>query len=801
MTNFLTATKAAFFNAFLFTFSYAILFQIAMLKSLNFILFSAALLISSVLVLGVNSAHAQDSYDIDDVVISGNKRVDTAAIKSQIKGSFGKVTKEIISDDIKTLYNTGFFDQVSASILRPESQPSRTILKFTLVEKPVVRKILIKGNKEIKEDDLSDVLKLGSSRFLDKTKIEVLTKNATMYYQSKGYFDATFEYAVLPVSDDQVDLTFTVNEGQRYFIKEISIHGLKELDEDDILSLLQTKEHKWWSSWLFSTGRLNQEVLENDKTIIRQYLLDNGFIDGQVGDAIVDKKDGRIKIAFEVTEGAMYKIGKISASGDLIDGDATKTVKGIKSEPGDTFNATQLREDTFKVSDKFTDIGYAYANVVPNTSVNKTNKTVDLDFSVNKGAVVNVNRINIRGNQKTYDNVIRRTLKISEQERYSRTKIKRSQQLLERLGYFEEVNISTEQTENPNIVDLNVNVREGSTGTFTAGAGYSSSDGALFSMRVSENNISGTGRSVNLTGEIGSENENIVLGFLDPRVNDSNFSWGAQLLRTDREFPDFDRRFAGGNTTVGYPLEEVFGEWAQDISASLKYEYLDINIDNVDTASAAPLVIDSQGKSSSSSLTPALIRNTINNPLNPTKGSKQILSLEYAGIGGNEEYYLFEGKNQWYYPLVKTEESGDITFSLRTTLGYGDSLNSGEPLPLFRRYFPGGINSVRGFKNRSLGPKDEDGNEYGGAKELINNSEVIFPLLNSAGIKGVLFYDVGEAFDDNESIQFADLRQAWGFGVRWFSPLGPIRIEFGFPLDRKDGEDGSVPMFSFGAPL
>jgi len=738
-------------------------------------------------------------YEIDDVVIEGNKRIDTAAIKVQLKGAYGKLSSEIISDDIKTLYNTGFFDQVTASVVSPKNQPDRHILKYTLVEKPVVRKIFIKGNKAVKEDDLSEALKLSGGRFLDKTKIDQLVKNASTYYQGKGYFDASFEHAVVPVGDDQVDLTFTVTEGERYQIDSISIKGLKELDEGELLSAIQTKEYKWWSSWLFSTGRLNQEMIENDKSIMRQHCLDRGFIDSQVGDPQVVKKDGKIEITFNISEGEQYKIGKISASGDLIDGDSGKTLDGIKAAEGEVFNASEVREDTFKISDKFTDIGYAYANVVPNTSVRRNEKLVNLEFAVHKGNIVSVNRINIRGNVKTYDNVIRRTLKIGEQQTYSSSKVKRSQQLLERLGYFEEVNISSSQTEDPNKVNLDVNVREGSTGTFTAGAGYSSSDGALFSLRVSENNIFGTGRSVNLTGEFGTERDNVVLGFNDPRLNDTNLALGAQVLRTDREYSDFDRRLEGGNTTLGYPLEEVFGESFQDIAASLKYEYLDIDISDVDPLHAAPLVIDSEGKSTSSSLTPSLVRNTINNPLNPSRGSKQVVSFEMSGLGGNEDYYLVEGRNLWYVPLLQSE-FGDVVFSLRTAFGYGKS-NNDEDFPLFRRYFPGGINSVRGYKERSLGPKDENGNEYGGAKELVNNTELIFPLINSAGIKGVTFYDVGQAFDDDENITISDLRQAYGFGLRWYSPLGPIRIELGFPIAREPGERHTVTMFSFGAPL
>jgi outer membrane protein insertion porin family len=230
-----------------------------------------------------------------------------------------------------------------------------------------------------------------------------------------------------------------------------------------------------------------------------------------------------------------------------------------------------------------------------------------------------------------------------------------------------------------------------------------------------------------------------------------------------------------------------------------KYELLDVEISDVDPLNSAPLVVASEGNSTASAVSPSLTRNTINNPLNPTKGSRQQLSFEYGGLGGDEEYYLFEVGNQWYQPVIESSY-GDLTFSLRTRMGYGES-NNEDPYPLFKRYFPGGINSVRGFKNRSLGPRDDNGNVFGGAKQFVNNTELIFPLINAAGLRGVVFYDIGNAFDDSESIDFGEMREGYGVGIRWSSPLGPIRIEFGFPADRKDDEDSMVTMFSFGAPI
>jgi len=750
-------------------------------------------LLAIVTFVQTGASYADDTYAIRDVRVEGNKRIDLAAIKAQLKTAPGSVSAEQVNNDVKALYNTGFFDQVQAKM------GDGGILTYAVVEKPVVRKVFIRGNDEVSENDLADILRFGAKRFLDRGRVDGLIKQAVSYYQTRGFYDAKFEYAVTPVGDNQVDLTFVVSEGPSFKIRDISITGLKQVDQSDLLDAIQTKRYKWWSSWLLGTGRLNEAMLQNDKQIMRQFLLDHGFVDANISDPKIERGDGSFTVTFEVQEGPEYKFGTISASGDLVDQSVAKTIEGIESQSGDTFSAATLREDSFKVTDKFADQGYAFANVVPNTQIDRDNTVVNIDFTVTKGKPVTINRINIRGNDKTYDNVIRRELRVQEQSTYSSSKIKRSQELLQRLGYFEEVNISNEPASLDDKVDLLVNVREASTGTFTAGAGYSTADGAIFNARISENNIFGQGRSVDLSLEAGSERDNITLSYNDRRLADSYVAWGSELFRTDRVFSDFDRRLLGGATSFGYPLEEVFGESAQDISVALRYELLQIDIRNVDTESAAPLVLASEGTSVGSGFTPSITRNTINNPLNPVRGSLQSISFEMAGAGGDQEYTLLSGKNTMYIPLW-SGAYGDLVFSNRTRVDYGESLND-DPFPLYKRFFAGGINSVRGFKSRSLGPKDDKGNEFGGSRQLINNAELIFPIINSAGLRGIFFYDIGNAFDDNQSIDVGALRESAGTGIRWASPLGPLRIEFGWPLDRQANEDNMVTMFSFGAPL
>jgi outer membrane protein insertion porin family len=756
----------------------------------------AILAASGIFAGSIHHGFAQESYSVSGVEVEGYRRIDPAAIKAQLSGQSGVVTSTQINEDVKTLYNSGFFDQVTVSMV---SGPSgRGMLRYVVVEKPVVRKIFIKGNDAVSESDLAEIVKIDGKRFVDKSKLQALVRKASSYYQGQGFYDATLDYSTVPVGDNEVDVTFNVTEGKRYRVREVKIQGANDLDSGAMSEDMNIKTYKWWNSWIFGTGRVNQEMMDADKQVLRQYLMDHGRLDGQVGEASVEKRDDGLYVTFDITEGKEYRIGKVKASGDLVDASFDKTLDGIKSGEGEVFNASQVREDIFAITDKFSDEGYAFANVVPNTLMNREEGTVDLDFTSTRGQKVRINTITITGNEKTYDHVIRRWVTIGEQETYSGSKIKRSQTLLQRLGAFDEVSITNKATSDPSAVDLEVLVKEATTGSFSAGAGYSTANGSLFNTRVSENNLFGTGRKLNLNLDFGSQVTNQILSLDDPRLDDTWVSGGIDLFRTTRRYNDFDREVAGGSGTIGYPLERVLGETFQDINTNLKYELQHINISDVEYY-ASQFVKNSAGKSAASSLTPSLIRNTINNPLNPTQGSKQVVSVEFAGLGGDQDFYLVEARNSWFHPLWQTS-FGDFVISDRTSFGYGESLND-DPFPLFRRFFPGGINSVRGYRNRTLGPEDLNGREYGGSKQFVNNLELIFPLINSAGFKGVIFYDAGQAFDDNEPIDIGALRQAWGYGIRWNSPMGPIRVEFGYPIARQDGERGVQTMFSFGAPL
>lgn len=758
--------------------------------------FTKAAILLSFLLFTLN-AHSEEIMHASDLQIQGNKRIDIEAIKLQIKSNPSSFSSEDISKDVTTLYQTGFFDKVDATL----SDSNGSHLIFKVSEKPLVRKVFIKGNDDISEGDLAEILKFGEKRFFDKNKVSSLERNVVTFYQTKGYNDAAISHESTEVGDNQVDVTFSVTEGKRYKLRKISFRGLNLIDADDLKDVMQTRTYSWYKSWILGTGRASEEVLQADRAAIRQFFLDHGFIEGTVSEANVtsEKDSGDVEVSFDVHEGKEFKIGKITASGDLVEDNAEKTLDGIKSKEDKVFNGTQIRQDSFTISDKFGDQGYAFANVVPNTDVKSEDGIVNIDFQTTKGKKVSINRINIKGNEKTYDNVIRRELKVQESQLYSSSKIKRSQALLTRLGYFDEVNITNETIPGrDDLVDLNVNVKEAkTTGSFSVGAGYSTTDGTLFNARLSENNIFGTGRRLDLNADIGSQRNNVSAAVSDRRLLDTDLSGSVEGFRSSRTFYDFEKILTGGAVSFGYPLENWFGETFEDFNTNIRFEGANVDINRVE-ANSAILIRNSAGTSSLLDITPSITRNTINNPLNPTSGSMQVLSFETAGFGGDNEYYLVEARNTVYYPFAETS-IGDFTFSNRTRFGYGKSLND-DPFPLFKRYFPGGINSVRGYDPRKMGPS-ENGSVYGGSKQFINNAEMLFPLINSAGIKGVLFYDCGQAFIDNQSIDFSLLRQSWGFGIRWLSPMGPLRFEFGFPIARKEGEDSMQPMFTFGAPM
>ncbi|MCC6933081.1 MAG: outer membrane protein assembly factor BamA [Deltaproteobacteria bacterium] len=738
---------------------------------------------------------AQAQQMIDEIVVRGNRVIDRAMIALQIKSKApGVVQAEQINADIKEIYRTGFFTSVSVQV---EPSEGRKVLVFIVKEKPAIHEVFLEGNEEISEDTFKEKMGTSIRHVYDERRLRTAIKAVKDYYQDKGYYKTEVEFSTKEVDENSIDLSFVIKEGEQQLIREVVFEGNNVIDNGDLEDAIKTSEYKWWSSWLFSTGVVRPEELQNDTKQLTTLYLNKGYVDVRVTEPVVETLPEGLKVRFKIEEGAQYRTGNIKASGDLVENSQEKTLAETKLKSGEVFSVETLRKDVFVVSSKFTDVGYAFTNVFPNTKLNREQKLVDVDYSINKGSLVYIDRIELTGNKKTKDNVIRRSLKFEEGSLYSSSKVEKSQALLQRQGYFDEVAIAPDPSDFENKTNMMVSVKEGMTGTFTAGAGVSSGDGFIFSTKLAENNIFGTGRKVSLDMDTGSERQNYILSFDDPKINDTEWSGGIEGGITEREYDDFDRKEKGGSVTVGYPLWFLGEDYLDDVRFSLQYQLANIDISDVEM-DAPDIIKEQEGKTLNSSITPKLIRNTINNPLDPTAGSKQTIGIELAGIGGDQEFWLLNISNTFYHELWRPS-FGPFVFSHRVRFGYGETYDD-DDFPVFRRFFPGGINSVRGYESRELGPKDENGNEYGGNKDLVTNFEMIFPLVESVGLRGLVFYDVGNAFDEDHSIDIAGLRQAVGFGLRWRSPLAPIRIEFGFPIDKEEGDKSMVTNFSFGMP-
>ncbi len=746
---------------------------------------------------------------VDKVTIVGNQRVEEEAIRIHIGlREDAPLDEKGVDGDIRALYEMGFFDDVEADLSEVDG---RWVLTYRVVERPLIRDVEIKGNDEIEREELDGALNVRPNTILDPLKVRQGIQAAKKLYDNKGYLDAEINWATTSVGTNEVGLAYTIDEKKIVRIQDINFEGVQAFSARKLRGLLQTQE-EWILSFFTGAGNLDRDVLQTDVERLTAFYYDNGYIDVKIDEPVIERTEDGLQVTIKIDEGNQYNVGKVEIGGDLLP-NMTRARSALSLTPGETFRSSKLRDDITALTEIYGDQGYAFVNVAPDTPVNAEARTVDVIYTVSKGPVVFIDKIIITGNTKTRDKVLRRELELEEQRRFSGRKLRRSQLRLQRLGFFEDVNITTRKADQEDRLDLLVDVKEGSTGTFSAGAGISSGESFLFNVRLAENNLFGRGQRLVLNADIGSLRRNFTLDFTEPYLFDTQLTAGIRLFNWELFFDDFTRGGTGASFRLLYPfvalgLTRVGGFSLQDARVGIEYRIEESIIDDV-SAGASPLLRAEQGTSLTSSITPRLLRDTRNHPFVPTEGSLQDFSFEIAGVGGSSKFLKAESVLRWYYPLYKSETWGTFVFSTGSNFAWGYGYGDDREIPLFERYFPGGINSVRGFEILSLGPQnlvtDADGNllrrdRIGGSHQLIFNNELIIPLVESLGLRAVVFFDAGNAFSAAESYDMNEMRMSTGTGVRWMSPIGPLRIEVGFPLNRKRGDDEQTVMFSFGGP-
>lgn len=732
-----------------------------------------------------------------EIRVQGNHRIESASILNVVKMHAGDTLSSDKTDaDIRAIYKLGHFQDVRAL---KEKSGKGVILVYSVQEKPIVRDITFEGNKEITTEKLKGALEFKLNSVFSSKDLDKSIAKIKKMYGDEGYYLADVQAETKKTSTNDLTVKFKVVEGKKILIKEIHLDGNKTFSNRKLKKVMETKE-EWFMSWLTSAGTYKDEVLKNDTMLIADYYLNNGFINIKVGEPVVklDKAKSALDVYIGITEGEQYRIGEIGFKGDLLD-PADVLEKKLKSVPGEVFNRSLLRGDIGILTDMYGDKGYAFANINPQTKLDNDKKTIDMTFDIEKGELVSIGRINISGNPKTRDKVVRREMRVTEGGLYSATGIKRSKQNLMNLGFFEEANIATAKGSGSNTLNVNVDIKEKPTGTFSIGGGYSSLDGIIGQGSIQQANFLGLGLKANLSASIGGRSQTYALGLTDPYFMDSKWTLGGDIYRSERDYSDYTRRLTGADIKAGYPLNDYVGTFfmykfeKKDIyKPVIAYQTLNLTYGN-DTY---PL-----GNTTTSSIYSSITHNNTDYRPDPTKGLINSLSAEYAGLGGDNKFARFITDHTYFQPLYKK-----LIASTKLTLGYIGEV--GKPVPIDEKFYLGGIYSLRGYSTRTVSPirtqlvKDIDGYQVndkvymGGSKEIFGNVELTFPLLTEAGLKGVTFFDYGNSFD-NKSDAFNTMLMSYGAGVRWASPIGPLRLEYGIPVNPRTNIDSKSGRFEF----
>jgi outer membrane protein insertion porin family len=716
------------------------------------------------------------------VEITGNKRIESDAIKMIIKTKPGDIyLSKSLSDDLKAVYAMGYFDDIR---IEAEDAPSGKKIIFRVKEKPTIRVIRFNGNKVFKDDKVKENITIKTGSILNPFKIRRDIGRIEELYKEKNYHNVKVTYRIHQLEHNQADLEFDIDEGEKVLIKSITFEGNNAYTDKVLKDLMKTSE-KGFFSWVTSSGDLKTEDLDQDISKISGFYYNNGYIQARIGEPQIEYRGNWIYITIKIDEGPQFKVGDVDITGDLVlpKEELKKRLKIINET---YYNREVVRNDILALTDLYSDEGFAYADISPRIDKDFDNLKVNITYVVQKGKQVYFEYIIIGGNTKTRDKVIRRELKVYEQELYSGRKLKRSVRNLYRLEYFEDIKVNTVKGSADDQMVLKIDVTEKPTGTMSFGAGYSSQENVFGSVSISQRNLFGRGQILSAEGQIGGSTNLYQLSFTEPWLFDIPLSAGADLYNWETDYDTYDRKSLGGSIRLSYPVYDF-------TRVGIKYNYDNADITNI-TEDAAQSIKDLEGNNVTSSVTTNIIYDSKNRRFNPSEGSKHSLTLKYAGLGGNVAFTKALAETGWYIPLVL-----DTVGFLHGRAGYVTK-NSGGILPDYERFYLGGINSMRGYKWREIHVTDEDGNTIGGNKFIQFNAEYIIPLLKKQGLVGVVFFDAGNVYNDDESFDLGTLRNSVGFGFRWYSPMGPIRIEYGYKLDVEEGEEsGGRWEFSMGS--
>ncbi len=746
---------------------------------------------------------------IEKIVVKGNRKIEADAVRAKlISQEGGAYSDETIRQDVQELFELGYFYNIEVE-RTPGPRPTVT---YTVVEKPSISEILYNGNDELEESELKEAAGIKAYEIVNMAKIREATEKMEKMYEEKGFFLARVSYKLEPTGEgDNVKLTFDIQENDKVRVKRISFIGNNKMKSGQLKNAMITKEGGFFS-FVSGAGSYKQDAFDRDVQVLNLLYFNEGYVQVKIDRPQVyvtpDKRG--IYISIRMEEGEQFNVGTVDFTGDLLFSRA-ELFESTKIQDEGLFRYQVLQDDLKALQAKYGDLGYAYANPIPRTRVREADREVDITFEIDKGNKVYLGRINMIGDSKTRDKVIRREMRIVEGELYNETRKRESLENIKRLGYFEEVNFNTKTPKGRNdLMDIDVVVKERNTGTIQIGAGYSNFNGAVFNGAVNQINFLGKGQKLGVNIDLSKRQQVYKLSFTEPYFMDTEWSTGFDLYQTLRTSTEYDETKSGGNLRLGHPL-------APYLEGYIRYKLDKTNL-SVDPETGDPdlfPVETANGITSSATFT--LEYDKRDDRFSPTKGMFGSVSLEYAGLGGDLSYTKGFGTFRYYKNVI-----WDIVWRNNLTYGFISSNDPNKPVPFNELFLLGGANSLRGYDWFTIGKRKFSRNIYnriapgyssdleqarrealrpfGGTQQLFYNLEMQFPLISEAGIKGVVFYDIGDAQD---AFILEDFRQDVGFGFRWFSPIGPLRFEWGFPLQRRaEFNEGAVNFeFAIGSPF
>ena len=723
------------------------------------------------------------------VEVRGTRVLDPEVVLMRINTKKGDaIDSSAIDAEVKRVWELGYFSDVRVEI---ENRPQGPVLVYTVVEKPRIDSVSVEGSSEVSEEDILAALGSKAGAIVnDKLIAEDIQKILEMY-RKKGFYQASVTSQThTRASGESAAVVFQVNEGKEMYIREVKLTGVSQLDESDVRDEMLLSE-RGMISWITGTGVLKEELIERDTSAIANYYMNRGFMDVVVGAPNIDYKTDGIYITFPITEGQRYTLGKVTFDGDLIAPEAEfKAITELHklAAKGDYFNLAVMQEDARKISDYYGDYGYGYAEVNPTPT--KQGNTVDIAYNVMKKQKITVRRVTVEGNTKTRDNVILREMRVTDGQQYDGQKLRRSTSRLNKLGYFETVETELVATESPDQADLKVKVKERPTGALMAGIGYSTFSNVGLTGTVMENNLWGKGYQVSLQAATSSRRDALTFSFTNPRWNDTPLSVGTDIYHWRDDYIDYRKRTTGGVLRFAYPLGEYTSiGWGYRADF---YKLYDVDDD------ASKLIRDyATGDRVSSVLFSRIVRDTTDQ-LRPTTGNIDKLGVEYGGgiIAGDDDFITVTAEHQTYYELMRNHVlHGRVKGSAIFT-------NGSDEVPVFERFWMGGMESVRGYDSRDIVPRDpETGDRIGGTRMAFANLEYIWTFSNEFGLNLVPFFDVGFNIDKDRSYSWSDeIKKSYGAELRWRSPMGDLRFAYGIPLDdnRNGKRDSGRFEFSMG---